>query len=270
MLTITIIGASGRMGKELIRQIVKDQDFDLAGAVENKGHAAVGADAGINAGTSVIDIPISDDLKLVTGKTDVIIDFSSPKSTVQNAEIAAKDNCGIVIGTTGLSQQEKSAIKGFSIRGGRILFAPNMSIGINLLFQLCRHTAHALGEAYDVEIVEMHHKHKKDAPSGTAVKLGEVIASAKALDYSTATQHGRHGIVGERSIKEIGMHSMRGGDVVGDHHVIFAGDGERIELVHKASSRVTFAKGALRAAKFIASAKAGLYDMQHVLGLNQA
>ena len=269
MLKTTIIGASGRMGKELIRLITKDPNFDLVGAVEIEGHSVLGADAGVNAGVSAARILITDDLERVTDKTDVIIDFSSPQSTLRNVDIAVRDNCGIVIGTTGLSNQERSLIKDLTVRGGRILLAPNMSIGINLLFQLCQRTALAVGDAYDVEIVEMHHKYKKDAPSGTAVKLGEIIASAKGLDYASATQHGRQGMVGERPITEIGMHSIRGGDVVGDHQVIFAGDGERIELTHRASSRITFAKGALRAAKFIASAKPGLYDMMHVLGFNE-
>ena len=269
MVTLTIIGASGRMGNELIRLISTDSGLKLAGAIEAQGHPALGLDAGTNAGVTNIGVPITDDLAQVTSISDVVIDFSSPKATLKNTKIAVNDHSGVVIGTTGFSNDEKSSIKELARQGGRILLAPNMSIGINLLLLLCQHTAKVLDDEYDVEIVEMHHKNKKDAPSGTAVKLGEVIATAKDLSYSFKALFGRHGIIGERSRNEIGIHSVRGGDVVGDHQVIFAADGERIELIHKASNRSTFAKGALRAAKFIASAEPGLYDMQHVLGLNE-
>ena len=270
MIKLTITGAAGRMGRELIRLIHSNSEYRLVGAIESKGHKGIGADAGINAGIGRLDIPINDDLSQVSANTDVVIDFSTPEATMGNAPIAVHDNCGVVIGTTGFSDHEKATINELTKKGGRIVFAPNMSIGVNLLFLLCKHTVKILGEEYDVEIIEMHHKHKKDAPSGTAVKLGEVITSEKGLRYDTDIRHGRCGMVGERTQREVGMHSMRGGDVVGDHRVIFAGEGERVELVHKASSRITFVKGALRAAKFLSTANSGLYSMEDVLGLTDS
>jgi 4-hydroxy-tetrahydrodipicolinate reductase len=173
----------------------------------------------------------------------------------------------VVIGTTGLENDDKAALRALVADGGRIMLAPNMSVGVNLLFALCAKVAPLLGPEYDIEVVEMHHNRKKDAPSGTAVRLGEILAAGRGLEYETAARHGRAGEVGSRPRNEIGMHAVRGGDVVGDHTVIFAADGERVELTHRASSRETFAKGALRAVKFLANANPGLYDMQDVLGL---
>ena len=269
MIGVTVSGAAGRMGKELIRLISFDSEFNLSGAVETTGHSTIGLDSGRNAGIDNLNIPITDDLSQVASKSDVVIDFSTPKATLLNSQIAVGNDCGIVIGTTGFTDNEKNLIKDLTTKNGRIVLAPNMSIGVNLLFLLCRQAAKILDRGYDVEIIEMHHKHKKDSPSGTAEKLGEIIASAKGLTYSEGIRHGRFGMVGERPEREIGMHSVRGGDVVGDHHVIFAGDGERVELVHKASSRATFAKGALFASKFIVNANSGFYSMQDVLDFSQ-
>ncbi|MCF7853925.1 MAG: 4-hydroxy-tetrahydrodipicolinate reductase, partial [Candidatus Pacebacteria bacterium] len=180
---------------------------------------------------------------------------------------ATAAGCCVVIGTTGLAADDRKALETLADSGGRIVFAPNMSVGVNLLFHLCGEVGRTLGEDYDVEVVEMHHNRKKDAPSGTAARLGEILAQATGRDYEKDVRHGRQGMTGARERREIGMHAVRGGDVVGEHTVIFATDGERVELGHKASSRQTFAKGAVRAVKFLMDVSPGLYDMQDVLGL---
>ena len=269
MINITLIGASGRMGKEIIRQLINDEDTQLVGAIESPGSTAIGEDAGTNSGERPLNVVISDDFGQLNHGTDVVIDFSSPNSIPRYAPLATEYNLGIVIGTTGLTDKEHEILETAVEKGSRIVLAPNMSIGVNLLFELARLAATILDQDYDIEIVEMHHRRKLDAPSGTAVRLGEILASARDLSYSNDVLHGREGMVGQRTSQEIGMHSMRGGDVVGDHTVIFAGEGERIELTHKASSRSTFAKGAVEAAKFIHSAKRGLYDMKNVLNLGK-
>ena len=268
MLKIAIIGASGRMGKEIISLICEDSKIKLEAALEHETSDSLGVDAGTNAGVRPLGITISAFNDCDFSKSDVVIDFSSPTSILDRIHSAVSANCGVVIGTTGLSNQEKRSIQEFSKEGARIVFAPNMSVGVNLLFVLAQEASKVLGNDFDVEIIEMHHKHKKDSPSGTAEKLGQIIASAKGLDYQENTSHGRFGMVGERKQNEIGMHSLRGGDVVGDHTVVFASEGERIELTHKASSRSTFARGALRAASFLTTAKPGFYDMLDVLGLH--
>jgi 4-hydroxy-tetrahydrodipicolinate reductase len=183
------------------------------------------------------------------------------------AKKAAAKGIAMVIGTTGLVDEQKAVLKKLADGGARIVFSPNMSVGVNLLFALCEKVGKLLGTDYDIEIVEMHHNKKKDAPSGTAVRLGEILSDAIGIDYEADTRHGRVGLIGPRTKHEIGMHSLRGGDVVGDHTVIFATEGERIELAHKASSRNCFANGAIRAVKFLATAQPGIYDMQDVLGL---
>ncbi len=267
MIRTAIIGAAGRMGRMLIEHVLNDHQFKLTGALEYLGCPLIGQDAGLLIGKSAAEVEITDDLSKVLEKTDVIIDFSSPKSTMTIAPISAQRGIASVIGTTGLYDDQKMQLQTLADNGAKIVFAPNMSVGVNLMFALCDKVARLLGSDYDIEVVEMHHNKKKDAPSGTAVRLGEILASAVGLDYATNTRHGREGLVGARTKQEIGIHALRGGDVVGDHTVIFAAEGERFELVHKASSRDCFANGALRAAKFIVNAKPGLYDMQDVLNL---
>jgi 4-hydroxy-tetrahydrodipicolinate reductase len=266
MIKVIVIGAAGRMGRRLVVNIVESTDLELAGAIEASECSLVGQDAGVTAGIGQAGIMITDDLTAVLSNADAIIDFSIG-NVIANARIAVAANCSVVIGTTALSDTDKAALHEMTGQGGRIVQAPNMSIGVNLLFHLCSQVTEILGSEYDVEIVEMHHNQKKDAPSGTAVRLAEVIADARNLSYEKDVVHGRAGMVGERKPNEIGMHAVRGGDVVGDHTVTFATGGERVELTHKASSRDTFAKGALRATRFLATAKPGLYDMQDVLGL---
>ena len=262
---VTVVGAAGRMGRRLTALVMASDDMVLTGAVEIAGNPLIGSDAGTVAGAGASGVAISDDLDAALKNSDAVINFST-SGAVDAAEKAVKANCGIVIGTTALSEAEKARLAELA-KTGRIVLSPNMSVGVNLLFHLVAEAARKL-ENYDIEIVEMHHNLKKDAPSGTAVKLGEVAAAARGWNYAEAVRHGREGMTGARTAGEIGMHSLRGGDVVGDHTVIFATGGERVELTHKASSRDTFAAGALRAVRFLRTAKPGkLYDMQDVLGL---
>ncbi len=267
MLKVIIVGAAGRMGRALVQQVLQDPETQLAGAVEYAQCPLLGQDAGTVAGVAASGIAITSSLQALVAGADAMIDFSSADQAVGNARTAVAGGCAVVIGTTGVPAAEQAALADLAEAGGRIVFAPNMSVGVNLLFHLCAKVAPILGDDYDIEVVDMHHNQKKDAPSGTAVRLGQILCQATGLDYDRDVRHGREGMVGARTKKEIGMHALRGGDVVGDHTVIFATDGERIELTHKASSRQTFAKGAVRAVKFLAAAEAGLYDMQDVLGL---
>jgi len=267
MIRTVVVGAAGRMGRLLAARVLQDPELELVGAVEASGNPAIGRDAGAMAGLEPCGVRITDDLASALANADAIIDFSAPESTMKALRAAADKGCCAVAGTTGLSQDDRAAILEMAAGGARILMAPNMSVGVNLLFHLCAKVATTLGPDYDIEVVEMHHNRKKDAPSGTAVRLGEILAEAAGLDYAEAARHGREGAVGARTTREIGMHAIRGGDAVGDHTVIFAADGERVELTHKASSRETFVKGAIRGLKFLVAAEPGLYDMQEVLGL---
>jgi 4-hydroxy-tetrahydrodipicolinate reductase len=251
----------------LVGEICRDSELELSGALEVAGCPALGQDAGVLAGTDPVGVVLTDSIDEALSGADAVIDFTAPACTCAVAPAAAAAGISLVIGTTGLTADDKGMLKGLVDDGARIVFAPNMSVGVNLLFALCAKVAPLLGADYDIEVVEMHHNRKKDAPSGTAVRLGEILAEGRGLNYETDTRHGRVGEVGARPRNEIGMHAVRGGDVVGDHTVIFAADGERVELTHRASSRETFAKGALRAVKFLADSASGLYDMQDVLGL---
>lgn len=263
-----IVGAAGRMGKTLVQQVMETAPFELAGAIEDSGNSCLGQDAGLLAGCGESGVILSDDLQSAVKEADVMIDFSTPEQTLVYAETAVDADCAAVIGTTGMSEDAVSRLKELTEnRSGRIVMAPNMSTGVNLLFHLCERIASILGERYDKEVIEAHHNKKKDAPSGTARRLGEIIAEAEQLDYQDAVRHGREGNTGPRTDAEIGMHAIRAGDIVGEHTVLFAGPGERIELTHRASSRATFAQGALRAAEFIIDSPPGIYDMQDVLQL---
>ena len=267
MIRVTIQGAAGRMGRMLVAQVAANADMKLVGATEVAASPLLGQDAGVVAGVGALDVALTTDLDACLAQSDVVIAFTAPDATLEMARKAAARNVAMVIGTTGLQAAQKEELATLAKQGARIVFAPNMSVGVNLLFALCNQVARILGDDYDIEVVEMHHNQKKDAPSGTAARLGEILAEARGLSYDKNVAHGRFGLPGARPKNEIGMHSLRGGDVVGDHTVIFATSGERIELTHKASSRETFAKGAIRAARFLADAKPGLYDMQDVLHL---
>ncbi len=267
MIRAIVAGAGGRMGGRIINMIDADGGIELAAAFERKDAPAVGQDAaliaGLNKTTGVI---VAENLEAVIGQGDVIIDFTFHEATVNHARTAAKFQRPMVIGTTGLSPDEMGEIKALA-RVFPCVLAPNMSVGVNLLYGLIEMAARTLGDDYDIEIVEAHHRMKKDAPSGTALQLGRVAAAAVGRDLTEVGVYARHGMIGERSRKEIGIQTVRAGDIVGEHTVLFGGVGERIEITHKASSRDTFAKGAVRAAKWVAGKAPGLYDMQDVLGL---
>jgi 4-hydroxy-tetrahydrodipicolinate reductase len=267
MIRTAVIGAAGRMGRLLVAQVQADPELTLSAAVEVPGCPLLGQDAGTVAGSGETGIRIAECPEDALAGSDVVIDFSLPDSALAIAPKVVAAGVALVIGATPLTAGHRATLKALAERGGRILAAPNMSVGVNLLFALCARVTAILGDDYDIEVVEMHHNRKRDAPSGTAVRLAEVLAQASGRDYAKDVVHGRCGLPGPRPRREIGMHALRGGDVVGDHTVVFATDGERIELTHKASSRDTFVKGALRAAKFVVKAQPGLYDMQDVLGL---
>jgi 4-hydroxy-tetrahydrodipicolinate reductase len=255
------------MGRMFVQHINAADDMELAGATEVPGSPFLGQDAGQVAGVGELGVAIVDSFDAGIDGADAVIDFTAPANTLACAPKAVAAGVAVVIGTTGMTEENKAEIAKLVEQGGRIVMAPNMSVGVNLLFSLCAKVAPLLSDDYDIEVVEMHHNRKKDAPSGTAERLGQILAESTGRSYADDTVHGRVGQVGARTKREIGMHALRGGDVVGDHTVIFATDGERVELTHKASSRETFAKGAIRAVRFLADAEAGLYDMQDVLGL---
>ena len=267
MTGITVIGACGRMGKLIIGNILDYNDLTLTGALESNNHPDLDKDAGTVSGHGECGVNVTSDIRKVMNTTDIFIDFSTGQ-VIENARLAVANNKGIVIGVTALSSNDKTTLaKLADEEQGKIVFAPNMSIGVNLLFHVTKMVSEILNKNYEVEIIEMHHNQKKDAPSGTAEKLAEIIAETRHLDLEKDARYGRFGIAGPRDKNEIGIHVLRGGDVVGEHTVIFAAEGERVELTHKASSRQTFAKGALEAARFLDNAKPGLYDMQDVLGI---
>jgi 4-hydroxy-tetrahydrodipicolinate reductase len=261
-----VAGAAGRMGGRIIHMIEQNENITLGAAFERPDSPLVGQDAGTVAGLRSIGIFVSDGLEKIMDSGDVIIDFTYHEATMNHARLAAKYKKAMVIGTTGLSQENISEIKALSADFPCVL-APNMSIGVNLLYKLVDMAARVLGDDYDIEIVEAHHRMKKDAPSGTALQLGRVAAAALGRDLKDVGVFERNGMIGERTKKEIGIQTVRAGDIVGEHTVLFGGIGERIKLVHMASSRDTFAKGAVRAALWVAGRKPGLYDMQDVLGL---
>lgn len=267
MLKVTVQGAAGRMGRMLVAQVMADPNTTLVGATEIPQCSLIGQDAAEVAGLPKCGVPITTDITSCLAASDVIIAFNSPEATMQMAPLAAAANVAMVIGTTGLTPDNRATLARLAEGGARIVVSPNMSIGVNLLFALCEKVGSILGDDYDIEVLEMHHNQKKDAPSGTAIRMAEILCKARGLSYDTDIRYGREGLPGPRTRHEIGMHSLRGGDVVGDHTVVFATEGERLEFTHRASSRQTFAKGALRAVNFLATAKPGLYDMQDVLGL---
>ena len=266
MIKAIVAGAAGRMGGRIINVISQEDGIELAAAFERADSPAIGKDAGIVAGVGELGVEIADSLDAVIDKGDVIIDFTFHSATVEHARKASEKGRAMVIGTTGFSNEELDEIKKLSANFPCVL-APNMSVGINLLYKLIDMTARVLGEDYDIEIVEAHHRLKKDAPSGTALQLARVAAKARGKELEEVAVYERHGLIGERPKGQIGIQTVRAGDIVGEHTVLFGGIGERIEIVHKASSRDTFAKGAVRAAKWIVGKPNGFYSMQDVLNL---
>lgn len=268
MVNIIVSGAAGKMGKRITALANEHEDIKVVGALEYKGHPMIGSDIGEVAGIGNIGVRLSGDINDIKEKADVLIDFSNPESTVATAKAAAAKGIAMVIGTTGLTFEQTASIKSNTDRIPCVL-SPNMSVGINLLLKVLKDVAEVLGDDYDVEVIEAHHRLKKDAPSGTAIRLAQVLADALGRDLEKTAVYTRKGIIGERTKKEIGMQTVRAGDIVGDHTVLFGGIGERIEITHKASSRDTFAGGAVKAALWIAGKEPDLYDMQDVLGLKK-
>lgn len=258
-----IAGASGRMGRALIEAVLASRDFKLAAALEVSGNVFIGKDAGEFCGVSSGAI-ITD--KVDIPGCDVVIDFTRPAGTLNHLARCRAEKINAVIGTTGFNDDQKRELAE-AAKDIAIVFAPNMSAGVNLSLKLIELAAKVFNEGYDVEIIETHHRHKVDAPSGTALKLGEVVAQARGVKLNDVAVYSREGTTGERPASAIGFATIRAGDVVGDHTVMFAGEGERLEITHRASSRATFAQGALRAARFLQGKKTGLFDMQDVLGL---
>ena len=258
-------GALGRMGQRILALAFQDPDIRVTGAVDVRDEL-VGKDIGELVGAGTSGVFVTKSLEEALKNADVVIDFTWPDMILRNAEICAKAGIPLVVGTTGLKKEDSARFKEL-VANIPCVLAPNMSVGVNILFKIAAEVASILGDDYDVEIMEIHHRFKKDAPSGTANRLAEVIAEALDRNLEEVACYGRKGITGERNPKEIGIHSLRMGDVVGDHTVSFTTLGERIELTHKAHSRDALATGAIRAAKYLLTAKPGLYDMQDVLGL---
>jgi len=266
MADVVVAGAAGRMGSRLVALLQPESELRLVAALEAPGHAALGRDAGESAGVGRLGIPIGADVDAALGRDRILIEFSVPAASLAHVREVARHGGRAVIGTTGFTaaQREELARIATSIP---LLVSPNMSVGVNVAFKVLADMARMLGDEYDVEIVETHHRFKKDAPSGTALRMAEVVATALGRDLAKTAVYDRHDKLAERARKEIGMAALRSGDVVGEHTVVFGSLGERIELTHRAHSRDNFARGALRGARFIATARPGLYSMQDVLGL---
>lgn len=267
MIRVAVTGAAGRMGRTLIQAIHDAGDLTLGAAFERPGSTLLGADAGELAGVGRLGVAVTGDPEAAADAFDTIIDFTIPEATVALAGVCAAKGKRLVIGTTGIDEAGLEQIRAAAGRVA-VLMAPNMSVGVNLTFKLAELAARVLGDDADVEIIEAHHRHKIDAPSGTALRLGEVVASALGRDLDAAGVFSRHGRTGERPSGAIGFATVRAGDIVGEHTVLFAGGGERIEITHRAESRMNFAQGALRAVRFLEQKPRGLFDMQDVLGFD--
>ncbi len=267
LLKVAITGANGRMGRTLIQAVLQQEHCQLVGAIDHPSSDAIGLDAGFTIGQKT-GIAITSDITEALKDADVLIDFTHPSVTLPNIAYCAEHGINMIIGTTGFDDTGKAAIAAASNQIG-IVFASNFSVGVNLTFALLDLTSRVLNDGYDIEILEAHHRHKVDAPSGTALSMGEVIASALGRDLKECAVYGREGQTGARDPKTIGFATVRAGDIVGEHTAMFATDGERVEITHKASSRMTFAAGAVRAATWLASQTNGQYDMQDVLGLKK-
>lgn len=263
---VAITGAAGRMGRALIESLGQTEGMKLTAAFEREGIALIGADAGEVAGVGALGVAIASNLGASLTSFDTLVDFSIPVATLAAVEQARRGGRRMVIGTTGIDADGRRAIEA-AARDIAIVMAPNYAIGVNLCFKLIELAAQVLGDEVDVEVIEAHHRGKIDAPSGTAVRMGEILAATLGRNLATDAVYGRQGVTGPRERKTIGFETIRAGDIVGDHTVMFAGTGERIEITHRASSRANFANGAMRAVQWLAGKPAGLYDMQDVLGL---
>lgn len=265
-MNVAIIGAAGRMGTRLIHAVCETHGLTLSGAVERDGHPQLGMDAGLIAGAGNLGVPLTNDLDAAVAVADVLIDFTFPEVTLHNLTVCARHGKMLVSGSTGFTPEQKQQVEEFA-KAIPVVLAPNMSVGVNACFKLLKEAAKILGDDFDVEVVELHHNKKKDSPSGTAVRMGEVVAESLGRDYNQVANYHREGMCGERTHAEIGMQTVRGGDIVGEHTVYFIGMGERIEISHRAMSRDMFARGAARACQWLQGQSPGLYDMQDVLGL---
>jgi len=264
-LAVAVAGASGRMGRMLIEAVLASPDLELTGALDLAGAVGLGEDVGQAFGQPC-GVHLSSDPSIALDRARVVIDFTRPEGTLGLMQACVARGVGMVIGTTGFDAQGREEIRQAASEIG-IVFAPNMSVGVNVTLKLLETAARLLGNEYDIEVIEAHHRHKVDAPSGTALRMGEVIAQAIGQDLEQVATWTRHGVTGEREAGRIGFSVIRGGDIVGDHTVLFAGTGERIEITHKSSSRANYAQGSLRACRFLATHSRGLFDMQDVLGL---
>jgi len=266
MIKIAVTGAAGRMGGRIITAVTEAEGLQLAGAVERDGHTLIGQDAGFVAGCGSLGVKISGSLEEALADAEVLIDFTFPEVTLANIAVCARLGKSIVIGSTGFAPGQRAEVEKHA-KSIPVVLAPNMSVGVNLCFKILKDVAATLGDDFDMEIVELHHNKKKDSPSGTAVRMGEIVAEAAGRDYNKVANYHRQGMCGERTKEEIGMQTVRGGDIVGEHTVYFIGMGERIEISHRAMNRDMFARGAVRAAGWLGTQQAGMYDMQDVLGL---
>jgi 4-hydroxy-tetrahydrodipicolinate reductase len=264
MIGVIINGACGRMGRLIIRGVSEQADMEIAGAIEFSGHPQIGSDAGVVAGIGEIGVAVTDNLEDVLESADVVIEFSKPEATLQHLREVVNADKAMVIATTGFDSDELATVNELASQI-RCVMAPNMSLGVNVMIQALELIAKALGDDYDIEVIEAHHNHKADSPSGTALRLAETVAAALERDLDEVGVYGRHGIVGARPKKQIGIHAVRGGDIAGDHTVLFATEGEQLSVVHRAHSPEAFAKGAIRAAKWVIDAPKGLHDVSEVL-----
>jgi 4-hydroxy-tetrahydrodipicolinate reductase len=265
MIRVAVTGAAGRMGRTLVQAVHEAGDLTLGAAFERAGLSLLGGDAGELAGVGRLDVPLTDDLAGAVDAFDTLIDFSVPEATLDNVAVCVARGKRLVIGTTGFDPAGLAQIREAAQRIP-ILLAPNMSVGVNLMFKLVELAARVLGDTVDVEIVEAHHRHKIDAPSGTALRMGEIVARARECRLDEVAVYSRQGVTGVRASQTIGFATVRAGDIVGEHTVLYAGNGERLEITHRAESRMNFAQGALRAARYLQGRASGLFDMQDVLG----
>ena len=264
MIRVIINGACGRMGRLIIQGVSQQADMQLVGAIEYPEHPQIGSDAGVVAGIGDIGVPITGELEDILQNADVVIEFSKPEATLAHLQQVVNADKAMIIATTGYDPDELATIKELASQI-RCVMAPNMSLGVNVMIQALELIAKALGDDYDIEVIEAHHNHKADAPSGTALRLAETVAEALDRDLDEVGVYGRHGIVGARPKKQIGIHAVRGGDIAGDHTVLFATEGEQLSVVHRAHSPEAFAKGAIRAARWVVDAPKGLHDISEVL-----
>ena len=264
MISVIIDGACGRMGKMITQGVVTQSDMQLVGAIEYSGHPQLGEDVGEVAGVGTIGVPISDNLSEILDEADVVVEFTAPSASIEHLRNVVDAGKTMVLATTGFTEAELAEVQELA-QNIPCVMAPNMSVGVNVMLQAIQLVAKALGDDYDVEVIEAHHNQKADSPSGTALRIAEVLAEALNRNLAEVGVYGRHGMVGARPEKEIGIHAIRGGDISGDHTVLYAGAGERIEITHRAHTREAFAKGAIRAARWVVDAPKGLHDIAEVL-----